>query len=441
MARKTIGILAGTAQSLLLLACTQPAPIANVPPTVTQGLEASTPTAVPVTAADTAASQHAPSATPEADDSVTVGLVLPSTGRQASLGLAMLRGAQLKAEEVNAKGGLVVGGDHREVKLRVENDDNTGAGAAAAGTRLIEQGVKLIVGPLGPNTIALYPLAEKANAILLASGLVDFLGKSNPHSFRIAPTAIRDIGATYKVVSERYPYVKTMVSIQPNDASGQAAVDALRMVTSRLNLNLVAWEYYERGTTDFRPALTKLLAMEPHLIDLTSSPPGEAVAIALQSRELGYHGKLVATMDEPGTIVSGAGVAAEGTIGLAAMDFTQPDLSKEETDFAERYRARYKEEPRGSAPIAYDALAGLFSAITGAGTLDTTTVADALGNSKWNGVGGSLYFSDRDSYGGKGIRRQLAADSVIAELVGGHVTLIGRVPFGEAVPGAAGPPQ
>ena len=89
-------------------------------------------------------------------------------------------------------------------------------------------------------------------------------------------------------------------------------------------------ELYERAQKDFQPMFTKILKLNPDLIDLGSSPPGTAGLLIRQARELGYKGKFLKTGGAgPEEIVAVAGKeASEGLISVLYADPANPGFAK-----------------------------------------------------------------------------------------------------------------
>ena len=94
----------------------------------------------------------------------------------------------------------------------------------------------------------------------------------------------------YRWVKENHPTIKRVAAISPNDTSGKDTNTAVVKALKALGFEVVADEYYERGTKDFYPVLTKILAQKPDMIDVAAAPAGEAGLILKQAMELGFKG-------------------------------------------------------------------------------------------------------------------------------------------------------
>lgn len=95
-------------------------------------------------------------------DTIKVGLNLELTGSIPKVGEHSRVAAEMYAEEVNAAGGLDVGGKKYNIELVVEDNNGTAEGAAAAANKLVTQDNVLVL--VGPNaSVAAVPAGEVAN--------------------------------------------------------------------------------------------------------------------------------------------------------------------------------------------------------------------------------------------------------------------------------------
>src|SRR5256885_2073151 len=100
---------------------------------------------IAVVALVAAAGTRTPSAAE--DKTLTIGVLGPLSGGAASYGVELVRGAEMKADEINKAGGLKVGGDVYKIKLVSYDHKALAADAATAANKLVFQDkVKYIIG-------------------------------------------------------------------------------------------------------------------------------------------------------------------------------------------------------------------------------------------------------------------------------------------------------
>lgn len=82
-----------------------------------------------------------------ADKVLEIGVLGPLSGGAAAYGVELVRGAELRADEINKTGGLKVGGDVYKIKLITYDHKASAADAATAANKLVFQDkVKYIIG-------------------------------------------------------------------------------------------------------------------------------------------------------------------------------------------------------------------------------------------------------------------------------------------------------
>ena len=155
---------------------------------------------------------------------------------------------------------------------------------------------------------------------------------------------------------------------------------------------ILATEYYDRGATDFRSSLSKLIQLHPQAIYL----PGYYSEIGLairQAKELGYQGKLLSCVgfDDPKVLEIG-GTAVEGVI------FSRPlyDPNSSDSlvkDFVESFRKAYGTSPGIYAAHAFDAARLTIAALDGANARTADSIVAVFKATKdFPGVTGPISF-------------------------------------------------
>src|SRR3954469_22362060 len=89
-----------------------------------------------------AACEQGPQPTPSFSGSIKVGVAAPYTGDTADGGIQIWQGAQLAADEINAKGGVM----GKKVEIVPADDAANPANAEKVARGLVDQGVVAVVG-------------------------------------------------------------------------------------------------------------------------------------------------------------------------------------------------------------------------------------------------------------------------------------------------------
>src|SRR5437660_4776261 len=276
------------------------------------------------------------------DKTLTIGVLGPLSGGAASYGVELVRGAEMRADEINKAGGLKVGADTYRIKLVSYDHKALAADAATAANKLVFQDkVKYIIGnAVGATCNAVQTVTEPEKVLFsFVCWGTNNLGPDKPHSFRAMLSQWEVAEPFYRWVKEKHPAVKRVALISPNDTSGKDTNTAVVKALKGLAFEVAADEYYERGTKDFYPVLTKILAQKPDMIDVAAAPPGEAGLILKQAMELGFKGAKSWTAGiDHFTIISVAGPeAAEGVWSPANINVKGDHVSPAVRKFGETY--------------------------------------------------------------------------------------------------------
>lgn len=364
-----------------------------------------------------------------ADKTLTIGLLGPLSGGAAAYGVELMRGAEIKIDEINKSGGLKVGADIYQIKLVSYDHKAQAADTATATNKLVFQDkVKYIIGNAVGATCNAAQTITEPNKVLFSFVCwgTSNLAPEKPYSFRAMLSQWELAEPFYRWVKEHNPKIKRVAAISPNDTSGKDTNTAVVKALNALGFEVVADEYYERGTKDFYPVLTKILAQKPDMLDVAAAPPGEAGLILKQAMELGFKGAKGWTAGiNPFTIISVAGrEAAEGVWSPANINVKGDHVSPAVRKFGETYEKRYGEVPGAIAVANYAALDVFTQAMQKAGSTDTDKVLAVLAKERFDTVWGPLAIGGKETYG---IDRQFLYPFVISEVRGGKVVDVAQV--------------
>ena len=221
---------------------------------------------------------------------VKIGAVAPMTGGASAWGLALKAGAEFQAAVVNSEGGLQVG--NRKCKVKVVSVDGqcTAAGGAAASNFLASEKVAAVMGPLcSPETTGFRPVAKRNGQVAFSTSYMKdvmtpefplvFHAQTGPAVF--GPILIKEAKAKFKFNS--------VLVLGPNDQSG---TDAGRQV-SKMYVDQgvkASEEWYQRGTTNFAAIASRILSMNPDVLELAATPPGDVSSVVKALQEAGFKG-------------------------------------------------------------------------------------------------------------------------------------------------------
>jgi branched-chain amino acid transport system substrate-binding protein len=357
-----------------------------------------------------------------------IGVISPLTGGAAPWGNAMAESARMAAADVNAKGGLEVGGKKYQVEVIAYDDQYKAADAVAAYNRLTTQdGVKIMGVLASPSTLALRDTVENdKNIMLTSSGIEKSVDPNSKYMLRMLSILREFVPATIRWVRDNQKERRVAI-LNPNDESGWYSTDISKTNYLKYGFDVVSSELFERATKDFQPLLTRVLAAKPEIIELASVPPATAGLIVRQARELGFKGIVVkdagAAVKE--TIETAGKEGAEGTISLHYGDPTSPGYKR----LAEVYRKKFNQDPDDLIVVYYDAFNAVLQAVHQSGSVDDTKkISDAFFNKTFpiqSILGGELALGGAN--GLPGDPNQIITWSYISKIHDGQMVIVGKV--------------
>ena len=352
-----------------------------------------------------------------------MGAIFPLSGRGATWGLAAQKAITVKQKEVNARGGLNVGGEKYKIDIIWEDDKyNAAAGRMAAEKLVNRDKVKFILGSQSSAVIlAVQPITEPNKILFLVNSYAkEVLAPDKPYTFRMVLTSNEILQGMYPWMNKTYPKLKNVAFIEPNDATGWSIEKDCKRIAEQNQFQVVFSQFYERGTSDFYPLLNKLIVQKPDFIDFTGAPPGDQALIVKQVRELGYKGKTFSgtTMD-PLEFCKIAGVQnAEGHISNT-HDLLGAYTTEGQKKYYDDYIAIHGQPFDPVTPKYHVYLDILVQAIERSGSLDPTKVEEAMGKmEEWNTIFGPAKFGGKEWYG---IKRQIITPVYVSEVIGGKL--------------------
>lgn len=311
-----------------LLAACAPKTVTTLPPgqQATQPAPAPEPTPAP-----------APTPTPVPAGPAKIGLLLPLSGSNASLGQAMLQASEMALFES--------GSDNLSLEVR---DSEQMGGPAAASQQLVAAGVEAILGPVFAPAVAQAAVPARAAQVPLISFSTD---KS------VAGNGVYVMGNLPQLQVDRVVRYaatrgyKRVAALVPDSPFGRAVTGQLQQTLLAIGGTLASIQFYPPGTTDFSPFLERLGAAKGSF-DALLIPEGADVLRTVVPL-LSYYGMAQTTVHLLGTSLwNDQSLLREPA--LVGGLFAAP-ASEAWAGFADRYRSNYGTQPPRIASLAYDA--------------------------------------------------------------------------------------
>ena len=319
-------------------------------------------------------------------------MITSLTGAEARFGQAQKYGYDTAIDEINAKG--VLG---KKIELIYQDDTSKPEVASLTVEKLADR--PDIVALMGAySSSATFPASAVANRykipMLCPSATTDEITRQNYEwVFRVCAAA-SDYGRMLVEFLSQEAKAYKLAVVYENTQFGSSVARAAVEQAPRAGIQIVAYEAYDQGGTDFTPLLTRVKAAEPEAV-LFVSYLADATLLMRQSKEINLNPK-VFTAGGAGfslpDFLKGAGETAEYTISVTQWT---PDAKwTGSREWANRFRARFNYEPSYHSVQAYMSLMILADAIERAGSTERTAVRDAIKTSALDSIFGPIHFNN-----------------------------------------------
>lgn len=379
------GLAAVFALSILLAACGSPAdePTAGVDTPDDNG-------------EDTATDE------PMATETLQYGLLAPFSGAAASWGGIIEASITYAMDAINEDGGVVVGDTRYEFELVTFDHGYDPTMALSVARDAIErQGLKYIENGGVGVVDAIQPLAEQHGALLIClCGGNEFLGEDHPLTFRNFYDVPLSLMAMLDYQEGAAPDSgRRVIGIYPDDDAGHTNSDRAISLAEERGWEMTI-EFIPRAETDVAPAMTRVLAQNPDIIDVGPSPDRLYTELMIAAGEQGFEGTWVFPDALHFDTVLGV-VPDDQLVGSLSAPCPNP-----RTEAAQEWHD-YMLEAVGAVPAwagqSHDSVRLLALAIEEAQSVDPEVVADALGEVVYeDGVtagGGPISYGHEDQFG------------------------------------------
>jgi branched-chain amino acid transport system substrate-binding protein len=300
------------------------------------------------------------------------------TGDQKNIGIGMLDGARLAAEQLNARGGLL----GKKVQIVPIDDAADPAVGVKAATAAIKRGLDGVVGPynsgVGAQTLPLYLAAGIVPIRLTSADATAGLGFTlQPMTSQIAPVAAQALtdwlGA--KTVAILY---------DPTALYTESVSSALKALLEQDSVTVTAYQPIEPGKKSYADVVTSVAAAKPDVIyAATYYPEGGLIAKAMYQQKVAS--RCVADYGSyDSAFVPTAGTAAAKQCPVVGVP--APSDFDSSARHVAAYRKKFGRAPGTWSPYAYDSVNLLAYGVRHTGGFTAAPLTAELGTvAGWSG--------------------------------------------------------
>lgn len=326
---------------------------------------------------------------------VVIGLTASQTGKLNVEGIRQLNGLNLWLEQVNKAGGLKLpDGTTINFAVKYYDDESNKGRVQELYTKLISADkADFLISPYSSGlTDAAAVIAQQNNRIMITAGAASdsTYKKGFTLVYQTYTPASRYLTGAVDILAKLDPKAKKIAIVYEKDKFSTDVVTDLKKYAEGKGYQVVLFEGYDTGTTDFAPFINKI----PQDIDaiMGGGHFADTSTFAKQIYEKGIKPKMVALLvAPPEPKFAELGNAAWGVIGASQWETMvkySPEGAKAHNmewygptvaEFVKSYQAKYHNEvPSYHSAGGYVAGMLLEMAIKKAGSIETDKVKAAL---------------------------------------------------------------
>ncbi len=359
-----------------------------------------------------------------AQETVQIGVVTSITGRFAEFGEQHRAGLTAALEDVNAAGGV----NGVPVEIVYEDDISEVNAALAAGEKLINQGVPIVMGAYSSsitNPLAQYFTRQGRPFLVFTSADDSITRPGSEWIFRLSQPSFAYADVLFQLfqainAEHGEGSLETVALIHGNGAFESAVADAVMELAPELGFRVIERQEYDQSGADFRPILNRFAAANPDIVFMVSYAV-DSVALMRQIQEVGLNAKVyaggAAGFALPG-FIEGSGPAAEHVFTATSWTGDVPFPGAAELN--ERLTELLGRTPSYHAAQGYIALVTAVDVLNRAASFAPADVQQAfLGTDLQDNPYGPIHFTDYQGY-----RNQNPLPMVVQQIQGGEFVTV-----------------
>jgi len=342
---------------------------------------------------------------PKGPETIKIGINAPITGDIPKVGEGTKFAAQMWLEDINAAGGLEVGGKKYKVELVIEDNESKTDSAVKANTKMItEDEVLAIVGPeSSKQAVPAGAVANNHKTPMISPWSTNpSTTKDRPYVFRGCFLDPFQGPVVAKFAKAEFGYTKAAVLYDAANNYSKGLAEFFKAAWEELNGpgSVVAYESFTTKDTDFSSQLTKIKSSGAEFLFTPPQHYNEIALIVQQAHQLGWNKPIVGS-DTWGSTET-VKLCGKDCYGLFFSTHYAAAGAKGATkEFIDRYKGKYSYVPDDVGALTWDTMRIVQAAIEGVGEIsgdikkDREAVRNALAAIKdFKGITGDMTFNE-----------------------------------------------
>ncbi|EGG99878.1 ABC transporter2C periplasmic substrate-binding protein2C putative [gamma proteobacterium IMCC2047] len=314
---------------------------------------------------------------------VKIGLNIPMTGDYAPWGLPGLYGCNIVANNINAAGGVEIGGETYMIEP-VGYDHGYDTEKAITGYNTLRHDDAAMIMMLGGSTVGSIIGRAQRNKMLVSTLLPSDITPDT--SNLVAPSESHPLYNCTGVdwLADNFPDAKSAVIVTTNDIEyGQQSAAVYQAAFEARGIEVLDTNFHGFDVTDFAPIVQGLLASKPDIFCMATDVYTTPLIEALYNQ--GYEGKIIScTLDLYDEVIAKTSKEFVEGIIFQFPDFDDPALQSDDILFPDPsgfWDTFQKDYPGQWSAVAWEYPANLVtwvSAAQAAGSIEPMDVLAAM---------------------------------------------------------------
>jgi branched-chain amino acid transport system substrate-binding protein len=351
---------------------------------------------------------------------IKLGCAISFTGKLSRTGKLYRDSYDMAVEQINKNGGIKVGMKTYQLKIVYYDDKSDPTESSKLVEKLIaEDKVNFLLGPYSSGvTIPDGLIAQRYQVPMIEGGGASgkIFSRGNKYIFGTLPPAGQYFKSTLEMLKTFSPAPKSIAILYSDDKFDVSVAEGTQKLAKGMGFDVVLYEKYAEGATDFNSILTKIKALKAEVV-LVAGHTEESLNFTQQAKELNVNPKLISMTVGPSEadFRKSLGKDAEYIYGVASwspqMNF-KGSLFKDTQEFVKLFKAKYNYDPDYHNASGIADVAVFKNAIEKAGTLNREKVRSAIAATKLDTIYGHVKFSKNG---------QIEGTSVVLQISGGEI--------------------
>ena len=328
---------------------------------------------------------------------IKVGAVVPLTGRYAALGAQVRAGYEIGVEQINAGGGVSVGGKKMQIELIMLDDESDPTKTVARLETLATQGVVAYLGGARSDLHAAAASIADKNKIPylgIAFALNSIHKQGLRYLFSPFPKSPDLAKETFVLLDGSIPAAqrptKVALLLERTDW-GKEMGSAWESLAKQNGYQIVASGEYAPGAKDFSELILKAKSAGAEAVFALPSPP-DGMTIVKQMKELDFNPKAVVFIRAADPPVWSQNLGKDGDYFLLSPGWHFAARYPKVPEVNDAHQKRFNRPADPLVGPAYACVQILADAITRAGSLDREKIRDAIAATNMTTVVGPVRF-------------------------------------------------